>query len=51
VAQAAFVASVMPGSTVPVLFAQPYATCKAETASIMLLTTFGMLLTPPAALL
>jgi malonate transporter len=49
-AHATFVASVMPRSTLSVLFAQLYATCKAETASFMFITTFGMLLTLPAGI-
>jgi hypothetical protein len=49
-AHAAFVASVMPAGTPSVLFAQQYATCEAETASIMLLTTIGMLVALPASI-
>ena len=33
-----------------VLFAQQYAACEAETASIMLVTTLGMLIALPASI-
>jgi hypothetical protein len=46
--QAAFVASTMPTGTPSVLFAQQYQTCEAETASIMLVVTIGMLVALPA---
>ena len=49
-ADAAFVASAMPTGTPSVLFAQQYAACEAETASIMLVTTFGMLVALPASI-
>jgi malonate transporter len=49
-AQAAFVASTMPTGTPSVLFAQQYATGEAETASIMLVTTLGMLVALPASI-
>jgi hypothetical protein len=45
---AAFVASTMPTGTPSVLFAQQYQTCEAETASIMLVVTIGMLVALPA---
>lgn len=48
--QAAFVASAMPTSTLSVLFAQQYGTCESETASIMLVTTLGMVVALPVAL-
>lgn len=40
----------MPTSTPTVLFAQQYETCEAETGSIMLVTTVGMLLALPTSL-
>lgn len=46
-AQAVFVASSMPASTPSVLFAQQYKTRQAETATILLVTTVGMLVTIP----
>ena len=49
-AQAAFVASTMPTGTPSVLFAQQYEACEAETASIMLVTTLGLLLALPASI-
>ena len=49
-AHAAFVASAMPTGTPSVLFAQQYAVCEAETASIMLLTTVGMLIVLPVGI-
>ncbi len=48
--QAAFVASSMPTGTPSVLFAQQYKTCEAETASIMLVSTLGMLAALPATI-
>ncbi|MDF2604150.1 AEC family transporter [Sphingomonas sp.] len=50
-AQAAFVASAMPTSTPSVLFAQQNRACESEIASIMLVTTVGMILTLPASLI
>ncbi|GCD56378.1 AEC family transporter [Acetobacter pasteurianus] len=47
-AKAAFVASAMPTSTPSALFAQQYGKCEVETASIMLLTTLGMVVVIPA---
>lgn len=47
---AAFVASAMPTGTPSVLFAQQYAACEPETASIMLVTTVGMLIALPATI-
>jgi len=49
-AHAAFVASAMPTGTPSVLFAQQYKSCEAETASIMLVTTLGMLVALPASI-
>jgi malonate transporter and related proteins len=49
-ARAAFVASTMPTGTPSVLFAQQYGSCEAETASIMLVTTLGMLVALPASI-
>jgi malonate transporter len=49
-ADADFVASTMPTSTLSVLFAQHYAACEAETASIMVVTTFGMLVALPTSI-
>lgn len=49
-AHAAFVASAMPTGTPSVLFAQQYRACEAETASIMLVTTLGMLVALPACI-
>lgn len=48
--QAAFVASAMPIGTPSVLFAQQYGTCETETASIMLVTTLGMVVALPVSL-
>ena len=50
-AKATFVASAMPTSTPSVLFAQQYGKCQAETSSIMLVTTVGMIVAIPAAVL
>jgi malonate transporter and related proteins len=49
-AHAVFVASTMPTGTPSVLFAQQYKSCEAETASIMLVTTLGMLVALPASI-
>jgi malonate transporter and related proteins len=49
-ARAAFVASPMPTGTPSVLFAQQYGSCEAEAASIMLVTTLGMLVALPASI-
>jgi malonate transporter and related proteins len=49
-AHAAFVASTMPTGTPSVLFAQQYKSCEAETASIMLVTTLGMVIALPASI-
>ncbi|WP_395666978.1 AEC family transporter [Methylocella sp.] len=49
-AQAAFVASAMPTSTPSVLFAQQYGCEEAELASIMLITTLGLVVALPASL-
>jgi malonate transporter and related proteins len=49
-AHAAFVASSMPIGTPAVLFAQQYSSCEAETASIMLVTTVGMLVVLPVSI-
>jgi malonate transporter len=38
----------MPSGTPSVLFAQQYKSCEAETASIMLVSTLGMLVALPA---
>ena len=50
IAGASVVASAFPNATVAILFAQQYRTAQAETASIMLLTTFGMIVSIPLAL-
>ncbi len=42
-------ASTMPTGTPSVLFAQQYRTCEAETASILLVVTLGMLVALPAS--
>ena len=47
---AAVVASAFPNATVAVLFAQQYRAAQAETASIMLVTTVGMVVSIPLAL-
>lgn len=47
---AAIVAGAFPNATVAVLFAQQYRTAQAETASIMLVTTLGMIVSIPLAL-
>jgi malonate transporter and related proteins len=49
-AHATFVASAMPSGTPSVLFAQQYKSREAETASIMLITTLGMLVALPASI-
>jgi malonate transporter len=49
-AHAAFVARTMPTGTPSVLFAQQYKSCEAETASIMLVTTLGMVIALPASI-
>ena len=49
-AQAAFVASAMPTGTPSVLFAQQYKCSESETATIMLITTVGMLVALPASM-
>ena len=49
IAGASLVASAFPNATVAILFAQQYRTAQAETASIMLVTTFGMILSIPLA--
>jgi malonate transporter and related proteins len=48
--RATFVASSMPIGTPSVLFAQQYSSCEAETASIMLVTTVGMLVVLPVSI-
>lgn len=50
-AQATLVASAMATSTPSALFAQQYGACQTETATIMLLSTLGMTLSIPLAVL
>lgn len=47
IAEAAVVASAFPNATVAILFAQQYRTAQAETASIMLVATLGMIVAIP----
>lgn len=49
-AKAAFVGSAMPTATPSVLFAQQYGAYEAETASIMLITTVGLVVALPVTL-
>ena len=49
--EATVVASAFPNATVAILFAQQYRTAQAEIASIMLVTTLGMLVAIPLTLL
>ena len=51
IASATLVAGAFPNATIAILFAQQYRTAEAETASIMLITTVGMILTIPLAML
>lgn len=49
-AGATVVASAVPNATVAILFAQQYRTAQAEIASIMLITTLGMIVSIPLTL-
>jgi predicted permease len=49
-ASATVVAGAFPNATIAILFAQQYRTAEAETASIMLITTVGMVVTIPLAM-
>jgi len=51
IAGATVVAAAFPNATVAILFAQQYRTAQAETASIMLVTTLGMVAAIPLSLL
>jgi hypothetical protein len=48
---ATVVASAFPNATIAILFAQQYRTAEAETASIMLITTVGMIAAIPLTML
>jgi malonate transporter len=50
IASATVVASAFPNATVAILFAQQYRTAEAETASVMLVTTLGMIVAIPLAM-
>lgn len=50
-ASATIVASAFPNATVAILFAQQYRTAEAETASVTLVTTLGMIIAIPLAML
>jgi predicted permease len=50
-ASATIVASAFPNATIAILFAQQYRTAEVETASVMLLTTLGMIVAIPLAML
>ena len=49
-ANASVVASAFPTATISILFARQYRTAEAEVASIMLLTTLGMVVSIPLSL-
>jgi malonate transporter and related proteins len=50
IASATVVAGAFPNATIAILFAQQYRTAEAETASIMLITTVGMIAAIPLAM-
>jgi malonate transporter and related proteins len=50
IASATVVAGAFPNATIAILFAQQYRTAEAETASIMLITTVGMIVAIPLAM-
>lgn len=50
-ASATLVAGAFPNATIAILFAHQYRTAEAETASIMLITTVGMVVAIPLAML